>query len=466
MIDAVIKYYFMSMCAFIFFTKLLNLKTDKHNKFIHLLSFMIMDLFILITIKYVPEITVVFVFITLFMYSTITYDISFRIATVTSILSVGLSYFTLILSIIITSPISLLHLKNYVDISILYPIYTLIVGITQTLISIFIFRIRRLKNGMPFLLEKLSNTLGIVVSCLILTFASLFTILDHKDIAYYIPFILCTILSLLLYIWWRKQLTISYVNKAHKFEIEKLEEELDKLKADNERLSKLVHKDNKLIPAMIMAVTNILNELKNSSDADFSNKVSSLLDELTILSNERTGILNSGNHNTPFISTNVIRLDSVITYMREKAHMLQIEFDCIIDMDVKEMIKECISEDSLCTIIADLTENAIIATKKCEIKNVLIKLHKKDGAHCISFYDSGIPFEAYTIENAGKKRASTHLDEGGSGIGLMSTFELLKESKASFVIDESIESDVYTKEVAVLFDGKGEFRVERGSAKS
>lgn len=123
------------------------------------------------------------------------------------------------------------------------------------------------------------------------------------------------------------------------------------------------------------------------------------------------------------------------------------------------MINHPISEDALVTLIADLTENAIIATKESESKNIHLSLDMENNNFCISVFDSGIHFEPYTIENAGKKKASTHLNDGGSGIGLMTTFTFLREYLASFIIDETIENEKYTKKVTVLFDSLNEFRI-------
>lgn len=333
-------------------------------------------------------------------------------------------------------------------------------GILQLILSLAIFRIKRLKKGMPFLMEKIPNALGICIACIIVFFTSLFVVLKMDNYFYDILIIFLIVSCFILFVWWRKQLTISYINRAHKNEILRLEAELEKVKKDNEHLGALIHKDNKLIPAMEMAVKDMLCEQISSSDELLAAKASTLLSDLNKLSTERAGVLNSSGHTRNHLpTTGLIRVDSIINYMHEKASAMKANFQVMIDIDINELIKTSISEDSLVTIIADLTENALIATRGCDEKNILLEINKENDKFCLSIFDSGIHFEPYTIINAGKKRASTHTDTGGSGIGLMTTFELLRKCRGSYIIDETIDNPLYTKKVSVLFDMLNEFRI-------
>ncbi|MCD8025383.1 MAG: hypothetical protein LUF33_00165, partial [Clostridiales bacterium] len=51
------------------------------------------------------------------------------------------------------------------------------------------------------------------------------------------------------------------------------------------------------------------------------------------------------------------------------------------------------------------------------------------------------------------------LDAGVSGIGLMTTFELLKKYNGSFELDEALHSDVYRKKVSICFDNLRQYRI-------
>ena len=78
---------------------------------------------------------------------------------------------------------------------------------------------------------------------------------------------------------------------------------------------------------------------------------------------------------------------------------------------------------------------------------------------CIEFYDNGIPFDDHVLSLLGKQYITTHENEGGSGIGLMNTIDILKHCHASFIIDERLTGNSYKKKVSICFDSLGEYRV-------
>ena len=474
MIATYIKYFTLFVCSFIFFSKLLNQKINKSNFFatfthkkialiIQATSFLIVDL-IIITIRiFIPHLTVLFLFILLYIYASFVYHVLPETTIVTSLISLVLSYFMFYISAIIASPVSLIAKNASLTTEMTMNIFTPIVCLFQIILTFLIFSIKRLKNGMPFLFEKISNKIGVFLSCFVLFISSLFTILDHKNRHYTLLIVFCTFMCFILFIWWRKQLSISYINRTHNNEILSLEAEIKKLNQDNKHMAMIIHKDNKLIPAMIMSVENLLNKASNNNitDTTLVTEATNLLKELNTLSKERTGILSSNSPNKlTFTSTNLIRLDSVIQYMHEKCKAENISFDVSVTADATSLIKKSISEDALVTLVADITENAIIATRNNEdTKNILLCIKNENNTYHIEVYDSGSHFAPHVIKNAGKRPTTTHLDTGGSGIGLMTTFTLACESFASFVINESIEDPKYTKCVSIVFDYKNEFRV-------
>ena len=126
---------------------------------------------------------------------------------------------------------------------------------------------------------------------------------------------------------------------------------------------------------------------------------------------------------------------------------------------MKESIKDLISENDLNTLILDLGENAVIAVRDAKTKNVLVVLGTENDCFSISIFDSGLPFDNKVIENLGKRRITTHRKTGGSGIGLLTTAELLRKCKASIVVDENIDNENYAKKVSVIFDVLSQCRV-------
>lgn len=83
-----------------------------------------------------------------------------------------------------------------------------------------------------------------------------------------------------------------------------------------------------------------------------------------------------------------------------------------------------------------------------------------DGAYELSIYDTGVEFDIPTLLKLGTEPITTHKNDGGSGLGFMTTFETLKSCKASLVIEEYDAAVTnYTKSVTVRFDGKCEYRI-------
>jgi sensor histidine kinase regulating citrate/malate metabolism len=149
-----------------------------------------------------------------------------------------------------------------------------------------------------------------------------------------------------------------------------------------------------------------------------------------------------------------------MAYMLQKARAEKIELDMSLSGSVKYLIGAVIAESDLNTLLADLIDNAIIATKRREKKNILVSVGICDNFYRIDVFDSGEPFTDETILDLGLKRTTTHLNDGGSGIGMMTVFQILRKYGASFEIDDSIGNSLYTKKVSACFDNLGQFRLK------
>ena len=460
MIDIFVKHFFILFTATYFFAKLLNIKTNAKIYFYNIITTIIFCSVTFITRMHFPHITTLLFFVSIYITVSLNYKTSSKITLTTSILSFGLSYFTFALSSLLSS--TLFFFKSYMTVSsnVFFTLLVVLVGVVQLFFAFLIFRIKRLKKGMPFLLQKVPISVGIFISCTLLTLTSFATILDTSNSFYGFFIIICTVLTFILFIWWRKQLSVSYLNRAHKEEIKRLENELILLRKDNEHLGEIIHKDNKLIPAMIIAVQKVIS-MRNENTNEVKAIANSLLLELEELSLERSHLLkHQFNDISNITQSNIFRLDAVMNYMYNKAKTIGITLTISYDINVSDIISSSFSVDALVTIVADLIENAIIATNlSLEQKEILIKFANQNNIYCIDIYDTGIPFEVYTIENAGKNKASTHLDTGGSGIGLMTIFALLKKCNGSFVIDELLDNSQYKKKISIIFDSLGEYRV-------
>ena len=176
---------------------------------------------------------------------------------------------------------------------------------------------------------------------------------------------------------------------------------------------------------------------------------------------ERSGaITKTSRENKVLPTTKDDILDGLLAHMLSKAAEKEIEFDVTVVGDISGMA-ELIPALNMQTLYADLIENAIIATSHSEYRRMLITIGMEQGFYELKIQDTGIPFKIETLLNLGKQKASTHLDEGGSGIGYMTVFEMLHECKASIIITEHEEKQFgFTKSVTVRFDGLDEYIVQ------
>lgn len=456
MITSFIKYFFIFLCNFYLFDKLLNNnRTKKHILLDIVFSAVCSVLLYFIRIP-MPQLYLLIVTLVFFIIAKLTRKVTFKVAFTTSVISFGLSYFLYFVSILVLFPFIPVLLILTKQKSLIYNIGFPIIGILQTILSTFPFKLKRFRRGMPFLLEKSSGIAGIAIS-VILLFMTLFYG-SQNEIIIVVSTSITWLCGFFLMLWWKRQLTKSYLKKIKSNEINDLKRQIEELKYENENFSKLIHKDNKLIPAMEMAVTAVIDaHISGNSDTEH---ILQLRDDLQTLSQERHGILSSYEQGAAALpATGLVRTDALIQYLQKKAIINHVNFSYSVPDNLKKIKKGIVNEDSLNTIIADLCENAIIAVKDSYVKEVLLSIEKENNTLCINVYDSGSHFDANVIKHMGKIRYTTHGDSGGSGIGLMTTFELMKMHSASFIIDEKCSITPYCKKVSLCFDGLCQIRV-------
>lgn len=140
----------------------------------------------------------------------------------------------------------------------------LLVGFLETSFIVLLFSIKRFRNGMPFLYSVKFSNIGTGICLFFLLILTYSQLTSHYELQVIFPIILLLISFLAaLIFWWQAQLTKSYLHKLQLLELESLRKELEEttkemehLKKQNEELGRLIHKDNKLIPALETAVTD------------------------------------------------------------------------------------------------------------------------------------------------------------------------------------------------------------------
>lgn len=340
----------------------------------------------------------------------------------------------------------------------------------QLILSYLPFKFRRLKSGMPFLRNKGGGNAGVIISTVLLCcFIVISNVNNSESFLFIMPIISIFLCGVFIFIWWRGRLKEAYIEKLRTEEIQSLrddlrqkDEQIENLKKNNDFLAKVIHKDNKLVPALELAVTEYIQTSQQKCENDLRTVGQILLEQLKAISSERMGIISGYQaENKKLPSTEVFQIDAMMSYMFNKATVNGIHYELIISGSTKFMIENVISLSDLRTLLADLIENAIIATKASENKEILVSIGIAEEHYSVEIFDSGIPFQPEVIKNFGFKNTTTHADTGGSGIGLITAYEILKKYKASFIIEEfSNDYGAFTKRVAVNFDNLNQFIVK------
>ena len=348
----------------------------------------------------------------------------------------------------------------------------------------------RLRRGILSLQRTIYSMQGIIISMLIIFFAPLINNGAYDHI-YIIVYTCVFILAVLIFVYWRTAITKYYLerlilrdNDLLNAELEEKNAYIEKLLRDKEQLEKLNHKNYKLIPAMQVAVTHYINGVNaymlssdmipvlaetavavedTEVDIEFDNFIkegNKLIKELEKMKAEWTELVNSENLSelNDLPSCGVSRLDYILSYMYERQlkedFSLKVDVECSLD----KLTDRIISEEDLATLVADLLENAIIATRYNERKEILIRLGIMGKEYTIEVYDSGIPFDKEVLAKYGREQITTHADESGSGIGLMQMSEILSKCGASLYIEEYSEGErSHTKRISVVFNRKHQY---------
>lgn len=464
MIASLIKYSAITFCSIYSFSKLINIKSNCKNILLWLIYACLTSVPIYYSRLSFPLLQVAVFLAFILVFNFYCFKKSFKITTVISTISLSFCFISYSVSAFLCLPLAYILYSLITNQEVLDIVSFTFAGLLHFLCTFLFFKIKRFKNGILSFTEKLNSDLSVLFSILILLMASLFYITEDNYFKNILIVLIILVIGCLLLLWWKNHITNIYLEKVYKRNIEILENSLAeqqeinrKLKQSNEELSGIIHRDNKLIPAMESAVEEIL--ACNAPDEQ-KQKSGALLSQLKAMSSERSTILTDYEtlHKT-LMQTGIFSIDASLKYLFSRANKDGISFDLSVACDMREAVKGLISENDLNTLILDLGENAIIAVRGEKKRNVLVVFGTENESFIISVYDSGIPFEKKVIDNLGKRRITTHKKTGGSGIGLMTSARLLRKHNASFVIDENVDSDSYSKRVSVIFDGLSQCRM-------
>ncbi len=137
-----------------------------------------------------------------------------------------------------------------------------------------------------------------------------------------------------------------------------------------------------------------------------------------------------------------------------------ISFEVKIHPEFADRTTDSIAEADLSHLLSDLLENAIIAIKNAESRQILVHLGILYGVPAVEVSDSGSEFSPAIYQDLGLQKHSTHLGHGGSGIGLMDIWQLKKKYAASLHIYEYAKDPApFTKKISLVFDHKKHYLI-------
>ena len=464
MFEIFIKYFFIIFFAFYIYNKLLNLSIHaKYQFLLYSLSSLVLSGVITIFRSLFSYIGLTLMVIPFTIIITIYTRTEFRLSLITAILAWGISNSAFVISAMISSII--LYIIGLGSISKI--MYILLISIIlEFIMLILLFRIRRLKNGMPFLTENATDRTGTTIA--ILAVCSIVTLInnDGTSFIYILPFTFIIVCTVYIVIWWQKWLTNTYLKRKRDADylalqntLKERDEYIEKLKQQNSALGKLIHQDNKLIPAMEMAIIKLLKSQTNNESTELAETARKLLEDLKGLSNSRKGILSEIEIETKHLPvTGISSLDSLFTYLSAKATRAKVATDLTVHANLKYFIQTVISESDLNTLLAEIIDNSIISASYGTTKRILISIDLIEKQYVFQIYDSGDYFNYDVLRYFGLKQITTRKDEGGSGVGLLNIYEIISKYKASIILDETLPSTgIYTKRTSVRFDQKNEY---------
>ena len=344
------------------------------------------------------------------------------------------------------------------------PILFLMLFIFQFAITCIIFKIKRLKNGFTFIYNKkytlLINILIFVICLIFITTYLLignFESISLKNL--FTSFVLFTILIIVIikqtFNLYQDQKLLHKTLKDYENDLAETKQKLETALAEKQNLIKSNHEFHHRQEALNKKLDDLAKQFSINSSAEFSEEYGNIVERLNTLSDE---YISKTKSKISLPKTNIVEVDDMLSYMSSECDKNNIEFTLKIDCDVNYIIDNFISKSELETLLGDLIRNAIIAVNHSSDNNksIMVIFGIKDDSYELCVFDSGIPFKSETLINLGLSPASTHLDEGGSGIGFVTTFETINHSKASFIITE-LANQTFTKSLEIKFDNKHEY---------
>jgi hypothetical protein len=385
------------------------------------------------------------------------------------LLSFGLSYVfyyaaSLLTSITISIPTIFIKGNDMVDgpPNFNRPIYILLytlIFILQFLLSFFFFRIKRFKRGFPFIFRKFTIVISLFFTGIIVIFATWLNRItksgNYTDrvITGYLYIIGVLISGIGIYILIRRHIKMVQRNRMQQKWLTNLEEQLREKEEETETINQNLIIAREIFHDLIHKIITI----QEAYNKDLT------LDDIENLAIDFDAELAKIKSKSILTSTNIHNINNLFSYFEKEFSKDGITFKIIINGSINYMIEHIIKQNLLETLIGDHLKDAQIAINagNSTFRSILSILGIKDDYYEFTVFDSGIPFEVDTLMRLGTERVTTHGNNGGSGIGFMTTFDTLQECSASLIIKEWAPSPSnYTKSITIRFDNQHRYIIK------
>lgn len=338
--------------------------------------------------------------------------------------------------------------------------------IIEAIILFLIFRIKRFRHGLSFVKNSNNEYFNIIMinisSVVILAyymFGNYYGDLTEQLIAclVVIAFIMLLVIQKTLTLYYKQKLLHQTI-EDYKTEIADKDKKIKELSDEKYKISKLNHEFYNRQKALEKKVADYISNVSEETANELA-----ITEQIADLSKEYSDKLQNIKHPDKLPATEIEEIDDMFKYMQSECEKNNIEFKLQINGNIHHMINQIIPKDKLVTLIGDHLRDAIIAINSSNnsFKSIIAILGKADEFYEFCVFDTGIEFELETLLDLGTKPITTHKDTGGTGYGFMTTFETLRETKGSLVIEEKhkMSENDYTKAVRIIFDGKAQYRI-------
>lgn len=454
------------LCAYYTYKKILNIPTNNINTNSHSFLFITVISFLVSVIfehSVLFKIALIFGVSLIYLLCIYRYNIYLTINIL--VISFSLSFITYIFS---SAMVSICFLGIYKSSDCIPYVFTYLpTGLVQFILMFFVINIKRFRSGILFITNKKASVITLFISIALIVYITYAS--TNKTNSFTLKSLVCILLfvfSFLLLYYWRYRIKQTYIENMRRLEtisyenaIMDRDKQIKELKQGNAELGQIIHKYRKVIPAMELSVTELLQSSSTLAPEELNNRALALRTQLEELRSERNNLLDKYQKDTIVMAQSGLHtVDAMIALMEKRAKQEGIRYRTQIDPTLKELALNSVKESDLLHLLGDMIENAIHAVSLTEDKEILIHLGKLNDCLLLEVSDSGISFDIQTYQHFGNEPFTSHQSDGGSGTGLMDLWKLKKEYKASLYIYEySSEHKVYTKKISLLFDRKNHF---------